>query len=200
VQLSRGLNDVLSALGTKGEEDSYEIFSGRHYSDSIHRAMIEMVAERKAPRRILDLHCGTGRLLHQISAKWTSAKLIGVDSLEESIRIAKNHFVAAELYVSPIDKIPLVDESADIVFSALAFQDIPDGVGGVLREVSRVLKRDGVFCLSEFTLPLIIARVLKKKSQKRNDLVKALTANGFSVRGEKQIYMGIVSIISASRT
>jgi ubiquinone/menaquinone biosynthesis C-methylase UbiE len=52
----------------------------RLFFDRIHRAVLALAgASGPAPARVLDVGCGTGRLLEQAAARWPGAELVGVD-------------------------------------------------------------------------------------------------------------------------
>jgi SAM-dependent methyltransferase len=71
-----------------------EGFAGRTFSAPQERCVrlsreILKYVDPKQPVRILDLGCGTGRQLFQLSSVLLSAELIGIDISESNIRVAK---------------------------------------------------------------------------------------------------------------
>src|SRR5260221_3796470 len=58
--------------------------------DRVHAAVVRAVAATgAAPTSILDVGCGTGRLLRAMQVRWPEAQLFGVDPAEGMVRVAR---------------------------------------------------------------------------------------------------------------
>lgn len=92
----------------------------------------------KMDGRVLEIGCGTGRLLRP---HW-----FGIDISQKMINIAKNLKPICNYAITDGRTIPFEDEYFDHVYCVLVFQHIPfDGVVSYIKEVARVLKEDGTF-------------------------------------------------------
>lgn len=106
------------------------------------------------PRRILDLGTGTGGALPALAARYPDAELVGLDltpaMLERAAeRPAPSSGQPALLICGDAARLPLPDQSVDLVFASLAIHWSP-ALDAVLAEVRRVLRYPGLFT---FTTP-----------------------------------------------
>ena len=95
-------------------------------------------------KKILDFGCGTGIYAKILTKK--GAKIKGFDISPKMIKIAREENPNLELKVGSGYKIPF-KEKFDIVIAALVI-DYFDNWNKVFREVSRVLKKGGIFVFS----------------------------------------------------
>ncbi len=101
-----------------------------------------------APRRILDLGCGTGEMALAIARVSPDVKLIGVDGdagvLERAAAKARAEGVELELHEALADRVPLPDATVDCVVSTLMFHHlVPSAKRAALTEARRVLVPGG---------------------------------------------------------
>jgi ubiquinone/menaquinone biosynthesis C-methylase UbiE len=130
----------------------------RFIFDPAHRRLSNAVSASVQPRRLLDLGCGTGRLLRKARERWPQAELIGVDPSEGMIEKARQLTPGVEFYVAGAEALPLPDNSVDLVFSTASFHHWSDQLQGV-REVARVLRPSGQFCLGDLRISPLMARI-----------------------------------------
>lgn len=93
---------------------------------------------------ILDLGCGNGRLIDFLKEKiyWNNINYIGIDPSEELINICKNRYTNIEFKINDGIKIPLDDNSVDIVISLAVLHHIPiEHQDKWLAEMYRVIKK-----------------------------------------------------------
>jgi ubiquinone/menaquinone biosynthesis C-methylase UbiE len=98
-------------------------------------------------KKILDVGCGLGVWLAQFAAQTAPENVFGSDIDPELIAEAKQHFPdvpAANIVVSPAEKLPFADNSFDIVFSNEVMEHVADDQQ-VMREVARILKLGGKY-------------------------------------------------------
>lgn len=97
---------------------------------------------------LLDVACGTGRLLRQIRLAYPAMQLQGLDLSRSYLDEAEKHMRGlrpATLLAAPAEAIPLADASADIVTSVFLFHELPPAVRReVAAEMARVLKPGGM--------------------------------------------------------
>jgi ubiquinone/menaquinone biosynthesis C-methylase UbiE len=129
--------------------------------DRVHGRALALAEKWPAPRDVLDVGCGSGRLLRAAHQRWPGARLAGVDPSSGMIDSARR-LTPAELHVAGAESIPLPDASVDLAFSTIAFHHWTDAAQG-LREVARVLRPDGHFVLIDNIGPDWIASYLKDR-------------------------------------
>jgi ubiquinone/menaquinone biosynthesis C-methylase UbiE len=131
----------------------------RLYFDRIHNGVLDLVHVNTAPRCIVDVGCGTGRLLRKAHERWPDAQLIGVDPAEGMVSVARRLMPGSVFMVGPAESIPLPDASADLVFSTASFhhwQDQQQGIG----EIRRILRPGGQFLLVDIVIPQFLLRFI----------------------------------------
>jgi ubiquinone/menaquinone biosynthesis C-methylase UbiE len=121
------------------------------FFDRVHRLVLDcadQATEGKAPGCILDIGCGTGRLLRKAGARWPEAQLVGVDPAEGMVATARQLTPAAMFKVGAAEALPISDASVDLALSTLSFHHWQDRAAA-LRDVRRVLRPDGYFVLAD---------------------------------------------------
>jgi len=115
---------------------------GPHTNDVLRHARIE------ARSRLLDIGCGTGRLLAQAARREPSAVLVGIDTDRDSIEIARDRARTApaplELHLASAERMPFTNDYFDVAVAVFVVGTMP-GVtrGRVLAEARRVLRPGG---------------------------------------------------------
>lgn len=116
------------------------------------RALLRPIAEALTGRdqrrcTLLDVACGTGRLLRQVRLAWPALRLVGLDLSKPYLSEARRHLAGlrpVEWLAANAEAIPLPDASCDIVTSVYLFHELPPDVRRtVVREFARVLKPRG---------------------------------------------------------
>jgi ubiquinone/menaquinone biosynthesis C-methylase UbiE len=122
--------------------------------DSFRRAMLERVDVRPGSR-LLDIGCGTGSFVVQVSKLHPEAHVTGLDpdpkALARARRKADRAGVSPKLEQGFSDALPFPDASVDLVFSSFMFHHLrPEEQQATLAEVRRVLRPGGSFQLVDF--------------------------------------------------
>ncbi|HET6192410.1 MAG TPA: class I SAM-dependent methyltransferase [Trebonia sp.] len=102
------------------------------------------------PEDVLDVGCGTGRLLERAAQQWPKAHLLGIDAAPLMIAEAKKkHGGDARFRFEVADAValPLGASAVDLAFSTFSHHHWSDQQAGV-REIARVLRPGGVFILA----------------------------------------------------
>ncbi len=98
--------------------------------------------------QILDIACGTGRLLRQLRQAYPGARLTGVDLSAPYLEEAARHIQPLRpvtLTCANAEALPLGDASQDIVTCVFLFHELPPDVRRkVIKEIARVLKPEGL--------------------------------------------------------
>lgn len=96
---------------------------------------------------VLDLGCGDGlnvSLLYEMGIK----KVIGVDISDKLLKMAKVNNPKAKFYLGSAQKIPAKDSTFNIVLVDSVFHHLME-YGEAVREIKRVLKKEGMLCFME---------------------------------------------------
>ena len=89
---------------------------------------------------ILDVGCGTGRLLRRLTEAYPHAAALGVDPAPGMVRVARRN--GLEAVVGSAEALPLPDRAFDLVVTTMSFHHWGDQVAG-LAEIRRVLAPGG---------------------------------------------------------
>jgi ubiquinone/menaquinone biosynthesis C-methylase UbiE len=125
----------------------------------VHQTVLNLALDGPAPRTILDVGCGTGRLLSAALQRWPDARLIGVDPAEGMVAEASRQIPAARFMSAAAEALPLPDAAIDLAMSTMSFHHWRDHAAG-LREIARVLRPDGRFILADGAPPAWLAPLL----------------------------------------
>jgi ubiquinone/menaquinone biosynthesis C-methylase UbiE len=161
--------------------------------DPVHRAVLSLVAEDMdglQPALVLDVGCGTGRLLRQAARRWPDSLRIGVDPAEGMIEKARHLTPAASFILGQGEAIPLPDSSVDVAFSTISFHHWQNQANGV-REVARVLRPHGRFCLADGALPAAAAGIIRhSRIHTRLEMAELFERAGLRVLRQKGMFVG----------
>jgi len=112
--------------------------------------IIEQHTSAKKPQRILDIGCGTGRLLEQVGYCYQTAALAGLDLAPNMIKQAAERLPETVcLMHGDAEDLPFQSNCFDLVLSSSTFQWL-DRLNLCFSEVLRVLEPDGQFLFSLF--------------------------------------------------
>ncbi len=117
----------------------------------VHRAVLARLPADFNPSSILDIGCGTGRLLYRLSLRFPAADLFGVDLSDGMLAHAHLNLPAASLYQAPAEHLPVANQSITLATSTVSFHHWTDQAQGI-REISRVLEKGGCFILADTTI------------------------------------------------
>lgn len=125
------------------------LFTGM--ADVMRRQVIGELGGLPPSPSILDVGCGTGRLLRQLHAARPQARLHGIDMSEAYVRHARERLGAKALVdVGNAEELPYADHSFDAVVSVFMFHELPGRVRRrVFAEMVRVLKPGGVLVIED---------------------------------------------------
>src|SRR6516165_8779278 len=94
----------------------------RAFFDQTHKAVLALAAGIvHQPESVLDVGCGTGRLLRRAYRYWPDAQLIGVDPANGMIERAKLLTPNAKFITAMAEALLLPDASIDLALSTTSF-------------------------------------------------------------------------------
>ncbi|WP_013321553.1 class I SAM-dependent methyltransferase [Gloeothece verrucosa] len=134
---------------------NYDILLTTIFYQAIHKRLLEYVKLPNCPD-VLDLGCGTGRLLHRLATLNRDLRGIGLDLSPEMIRQARqrNHLRKQLIYIrGNAESLPFAARQFDAVFNTISFLHYPNPQQ-VLSEVKRVLKQGGRFYLADTSIKI----------------------------------------------
>jgi SAM-dependent methyltransferase len=124
--------------------DVYYSLAKKGSLDRSHPGMKILSELASKSSRILDLGCGEGTRLNLISD--SKRKAVGIDISEKAIELAKKSYPRLKFIVADLEKIPLKDQSFDLVYSAYVLEHLTEPVK-VLNEAIRLTTHNGYLVL-----------------------------------------------------
>jgi ubiquinone/menaquinone biosynthesis C-methylase UbiE len=171
----------------------------RLFFDRVHARVVrdvQRLLQGVAAPLVVDVGCGTGRLLTRLRAAFPAAALIGVDAAAGMIAVAssKPALAGMRLQVSSADALPLEDASCDVVVSTVSFHHWSDQAAG-LREVARVLRPGGRVVLVDFVTGGALAPLTRRMGRGhgvglRSDAELIGLLHGASLRAAESLRVG----------
>jgi ubiquinone/menaquinone biosynthesis C-methylase UbiE len=166
----------------------------RFIFDRVHRTVLDLaVQEVMQPAAVLDIGCGTGRLLRSAEPRFPGAELVGVDAAVEMVRQAEASKPADSLIrfqEATAEELPFPAAHFDLVFSTLTFHHWHAQSQGIA-EVARVMRPGGRWLLADFvaTGPIkYVRRILRlHRFPEREELEVMLAGAGLAVVTERPV-------------
>jgi ubiquinone/menaquinone biosynthesis C-methylase UbiE len=171
----------------------------RWYFGPIHSAMLDLLEQEKLtepPHSILDVGCGTGRLLRAASIRWPQTKLFGVDPAEQMISEAKRLNPNTTFKVGEAESLAFPHQSIVLVLISLSFHHWADQSKG-LQEIARVLRPGGWLCLADHTI--LLANLFQERVKSLNQIRTLISDVGLSVQSHRRLWTRFILITLARK-
>jgi ubiquinone/menaquinone biosynthesis C-methylase UbiE len=153
------------------------------------------------PRAILDVGCGTGRLLRAAATRFPAARLEGVDAAQGMVDQARASGGQINFQLAPAEKLPFGNAEFDLVFSTMTFHHWSDQKEGVA-EVARVLTPSGRWILADFIATGALRYVRRlfrlKHFPERQQLDAVLARAGLHVVVQRRV-QGRIQVLAIGR-
>jgi ubiquinone/menaquinone biosynthesis C-methylase UbiE len=182
----------------------------RHYLqrvvfEPVQKEVLELaLREVPHPSAILDVGCGTGRLLRAAADQFPEARLEGVDAAEGMIEQAKASAGPASrinFQLATAEHLPFPDGQFDLAISTMTFHHWADQRRGVA-EIARVMAPSGRWILADFIATgwLRYVRRLFRLTRflERSELDAMLASAALQVVAERRVQSRI-SVLSIGR-
>lgn len=130
---------------------SYDWLLPSVFYQAVHQRLLDYV-DLGEEAVVLDMGCGTGRLLHRLGDRFPTLRGYGLDLSAEMVRQARRgdrHRPRFIFMQGRSDRLSFADGQLDAVFSTISFLHYPDPLR-VLQEVQRVLRPQGRFYLADY--------------------------------------------------
>jgi ubiquinone/menaquinone biosynthesis C-methylase UbiE len=162
------------------------------------------LATLEAPRRVLDVGCGTGYLLRRLATRLPAAiELVGIDAAPSMIEVAEAVADDGRLRFSlgVAEHLPYPDQTFDLVVSTTSFDHWADQQAG-LAECARVMVRGARLVLADqfsaWLLPtLLVGRRGKARTKQR--ATRLITRAGLHSPEWHDLYAIIIRAVTAAR-
>ena len=179
----------------------------RHYLqrfifEPVQKTVLDLsAAEVPSPTEILDVGCGTGRLLRAADERFPGARLEGIDAAEGMIEQARASGGRANFQLATAESIPFPDAQFDLVFSTMTFHHWADQQKGI-SEIARVLKPGGRWVLADFVPTGALRYIWRlfrwRQFPERQQLDARLASAGLRVVAEGRV-PGRISVLAIGR-
>jgi ubiquinone/menaquinone biosynthesis C-methylase UbiE len=184
---------AIRLLGAEG----YERSRIQPYIARIHDAMLaSMASDVASPDSVLDVGCGTGRLLRKIGERWPHARLTGVDPTEDMIAVARRLAPSVSFHVAAAESMPVADASIALAVSSISLHHWDDHLQG-LREIARTLRPGGHLCLADITMPRWVASLIRSKAERPAAMRQLVAEAGLELRELRQILARVIAVVVA---
>lgn len=151
---------------TKKEQKYYEI-AAEASENLTHPAVVAIKKAAKSAKKILDLGCGEGTRLVNLTTK---GERFGVDISDYAIKKARKKYPEVRFIKTNIERLPFSSNFFDLVYSMFVIEHVANPEK-VLREAVRVLKNGGTFIIGA---PNYGAPNRRSPNSSKNKLVKLI--------------------------
>ena len=178
---------------------------GQWHLEIADRTAARALACQRAPRRVLDVGCGTGYLLRRLAAQVpdAGARFVGVDLAPRMLRVAAGRAGDPRLRFAraAAERLPAADAAFDLVVSTTSF-DHWAGQGTGLAECARVLAPGGTLVLTDLFSALLWPTLRgdrRGKARTRGRATALLAAAGLTDIEWHRCYGLIIATATATR-
>ena len=178
---------------------------GQWHLEIADRTAARALACQRAPRRVLDVGCGTGYLLRRLAAQVpdAGARFVGVDLAPRMLQVAAERAGDPRLRFAraAAERLPAADATFDLVVTTTSFDHWADQGAG-LAECARVLAPGGTLVLTDLFSALLWPTLRgdrREKARTRGRATALLAAAGLTDIEWHRCYGLIIATATATR-
>ena len=156
--------------------------------EPVQRTLLQVAATAK-PRAtaILDVGCGTGRLLRAAEGLFPGARLEGVDAAPAMVKRAQAESDSGITFRQGVaEQLPFGEAEFDLVFSTMTFHHWADQGRGAA-EVARVMRADGRWLLAEFVPKGILRLLMARRFPRQRSLERMLREEALEIMSQRSV-------------
>ena len=156
--------------------------------EPVQRTLLHVAADAK-PRAtaILDVGCGTGRLLRAAEGLFPGARLEGVDAAPAMVKRAQAESDSGITFRQGVaEQLPFGEAEFDLVFSTMTFHHWADQGRGAA-EVARVMRADGRWLLAEFVPKGILRLLMARRFPRQRSLERMLREEALEITSQRPV-------------
>ena len=193
----------LAAFGERAQHYDEGWLGELHHQIADRTADLALTCVR-APRRILDVGCGTGYLLARLAARVPQAEaLAGIDAAPAMIRAAQARAIDGRLrfVAGTAERLPWPAATFDLVVSTTSFDHWADQRAG-LAQCARVLAPGGCIVLADLFSVLLLPTLLagrRGKARTKRRATQLVTAAGLHSPHWHRLYAAIIQAVTATK-
>ncbi len=149
-------SDVLAAKARVFDQwaPNYDWLFTTVFYQAVHQRLLSYVSlPGQSPTAVLDIGCGTGKLLNRLASQYSQLQGTGLDLSPEMLRQARQrngHRPRLIFVQGASEAMPFADNQFQAAFSTISFLHYPEPQQ-VFKEIGRVLKPGGQFYLVDYT-------------------------------------------------
>ncbi|WP_195267408.1 class I SAM-dependent methyltransferase [Eubacterium sp. 1001713B170207_170306_E7] len=169
--------------------EDYDQSSDGKFVRCMYDDIVERVLDLK-PKTVLDLGCGNGNIIARLQ-KLSDADYYGLDISAAMIAQAEKRLTGVHFVVGDAEKLPYKADKFDVIVCNASFHHYPRPTA-VIREIQRVLKKDGTLILGDPTAPFKLLTGFLNSAMAhshsgdhhiyhKSEIIGLLSQNGFKV-------------------
>jgi ubiquinone/menaquinone biosynthesis C-methylase UbiE len=163
---------VVDIFDSERSKYAYQRFKNKTESNILMRNILSF---NKADLKVLDVGCGTGRMLETVFNSKKYGKDIeyhGLDSSREMLKVIKKEWNNVTLKKGDAEKLPYEDNTFDLVFTFHLLWHLPNKLQlKIIKEMKRVCKKGGLILFDVINKDLVVGQptpgIYKWKNVKR---------------------------------
>lgn len=139
------------------------LFFGR--GKVVREEIVSLIPDKKF--RVLEIGCGTGTQLIEIKKQRENVKCYGIDISEDMLEIAKKKCgklnLDIDFYQQNMNDLKFRDNYFDVVIASLSLHEVDHNTRKkAIKEITRVLKKNGKFILFDFIKVRGVLRAIQR--------------------------------------
>jgi len=190
----------------EGWASNYDFSLFQFWMKKFHAPVLKEITNKRI--RILDLSCGSGELLREISNNFPLVELYGIDISPKMLEIARGKLQGRGVILQKMDVCDLkyADNYFDFVFSTEALHHYYDQTKA-LQEMRRVVKKGGKVIVVDINFGLrIVHRIFEKvepgcvKVNSKEEMRNLFVESGLKIVWQKRNFLFSVATMGVKDT